>query len=196
MPRWRIRGPEALPAILRWFYRSAETQQRLSWAILVDESKGRYKPLVEGILASPDRLRITPEAMEQFALLANEWKTNFDDAFVDWVFAQPPDPNPYGMAPPRGIVLSTSGVARKLIADPRFLKADSQLLYQCRLPYSNLTRPQARRLYELISGIDPQNPQNTAEATLQEIRNLLRQGTDVTPRPPARNTPARSVPRG
>jgi hypothetical protein len=43
LARWRIRGPEALPEILRWFYRSAEAQQRLTWAILVDESKDRYK---------------------------------------------------------------------------------------------------------------------------------------------------------
>jgi hypothetical protein len=33
------------------------------------------------------------------------------------------------MGPPRRLVLETSGVARRLVWDPRFLKTDRQLLY-------------------------------------------------------------------
>jgi hypothetical protein len=124
--------------------------------------------------------------MYQMALLANEWKANFDGRFVDWIFVQPPDANPNLATPPRGMVLRSSGVARKLVWDPRFLKADSQLLYgieQCLVGSLKLSRPQAIRLAELISGIDRQNPQSTPESTLQEIRNLLRQGAGDPDRP-------------
>jgi hypothetical protein len=180
LARWRIDGPEALPEILRWFYRSADAQKGLTVAIVTAESKDQYKPLVERILSTPDRLRINGEAMGQMAQLANEWKVNWDDRFVDWIFAQTPDPNPFMMGPPRRSVVETSGVARKLVWDPRFPKADSQLLYdveQCLVGSLRLTRPQATRLDELIRGIDQKNPQDTPESILQEIRGLLRQGT-------------------
>jgi len=186
LARWRIGGPKALPGILRWFYRSADTQQRLTGAILLADSNVQYEPVVESILASRDWLRINGESMYHVARLAKEWKRDYDHRFVDWIFAQPPDTHPFMMGPPRRLVLESSGVARKLVWDPRFLKADGQLLYgveQCLAGDLKLSKAHAVRLDLLIRGIDQKNPQDTPESTLREIRGLLRKATGASNKP-------------
>ena len=83
-------------------------------------------------------------------------------------------------------MLESSGVARKLFWDPRFLKADSQLLYgveQCLVGDLKLSKADAVRLDMLIRGIDQTNPQSTPESTLQEIRGLLRKATGSSNKP-------------
>jgi hypothetical protein len=166
--------------------RSGDTQQQLTTAILLADSNDQYKPVVEGILASRDWLRINGESMYHVARLAKEWKLDYDHRFVDWIFAQPPDAHPSMMGPPRRLVLESSGVARKLVWDPRFLKADSQLLYgveQCLVGDLKLSKTDAVRLDSLIRGIDQMKPQSTPKSTLQEIRGLLRQGTGAPDKP-------------
>jgi hypothetical protein len=178
LARWAIYGPESLPEILRWFYRSPQAGGQLAVAIYLADPNDQYKSLVAAILTNPDRLKINGDAMFTFAELAENWKANFDQQFVDWIYAQPPDPNPALMTPPRGSVVRTSGVCRKLVSDPRFQKADGQLLYdieQCLVGGSSkLSRSQADRLNNLITDFDPGHPQSTSESKLQEIRNLLR----------------------
>jgi hypothetical protein len=86
--------------------------------------------------------------MYGFASLARDWHANFDSLFIDWIYAQPPD-HPELMAPPRGLVVRVSGLSRKLVHDPRFLKADAQLLYdveQGLVGTLNLSRSDADRL--------------------------------------------------
>jgi len=82
------------------------------------------------------------------------------------------------MRPPRGLVVRVSRLSRKLVQDPRFLKADSQLLFDIEQGLAgniNLSRSDADRLGHLISKIDLKKPQNTSESDRREIRKLLRQ---------------------
>jgi hypothetical protein len=116
--------------------------------------------------------------MYRFVSLVRDWHGNFDSLFIDWIYAQPPDPHPELMGPPRGLVVKVSGLSRKLVQDPRFQKADAQLLYDIEQSLAaslNLGRSEADRLGHLISKIDLKNPQNTSESDCMEIRNLLRQ---------------------
>jgi hypothetical protein len=186
LARWRIGGQKALPEILRWFYRSAKAQQQLTTAIELAEPNAQYEPVVEAILTSREWLRIHGEAMYRMAALARQWKVDFDSRFVNWIFAQPPDPNPSLASPPRRQVLQTSGLARKLVWDSRFLKADSQLLYgieQCLVGDLKLSKSESVRLDILIRGIDQTKPDSTSESALHELRSLLRQGTDAPDKP-------------
>lgn len=178
LARWRISGLQALPLILRWFYRSPAAERNLISAISSADSNRQYEPLVEAILSSPDRLRVNGEAMWRIAELAGKWKTRFDDRFVDWIFAQPLDPNPNQLGT-RSNVARYSGVVQKVILDDRFLRADAQLV--CELePFvsgsGKFTVPQLIRLGQLIPRVNPQRWLDTPEPLLQEIRNLLREG--------------------
>lgn len=178
LARWGIQGPASLPKILQRFYSSPQAQQQLPLAIERADPNDSYKPLVEAILSSDGRLKINGEAMYRFAQLARQWKANFDSRFMDWVYAQPPDAD-RGWGARRELVVRVSGVARKLVLDPKFDKADGQLLYaieQSLVGTLHLTREQSVRLDQLIREIDFGNQPSTPEPTLREIRNLLRQG--------------------
>jgi len=179
LARWDDKGPASLPKILSWFYRSARTQQELALAIVRVDPNDDYKSLVAAILASDGRLQISGEAMYRFATLKRKWKADFDAQFVDWVFAQPPDPDLAIMGPPRQLVVQVSGVSQELVRDPRFGNADGQLLYvieQCLIGDLKLRHAQSIRLDQLINQVYSQHPQTAPESTLQEIRTLLRSG--------------------
>jgi hypothetical protein len=96
--------------------------------------------------------------------------------FVAWIYAQPPDVHPELMGP-RRLVVKVSGLSRKLVQDPRFLKADAQLLHEIEqnLETLNLNHSEADRLGHLILKIDLKKPENTSESDRKEIRKLLRQ---------------------
>jgi hypothetical protein len=179
LARWDIQGQASLPKILRWFYHSPQAQQELALAIERADPNDYYQTLVGVILTSDGRLHINGEAMYRLGVLGRTWKANFDQQIVDWVFAQPPDPDLGIMGPSRRLVIDTSGVARKLILDPRFNEADGQLLYvieQSLVPNLKLSHTQLVRLGQLIPQIYSQHPQSIPEPILQEVRNLLRQG--------------------
>jgi hypothetical protein len=178
LARWDIRGRVALPRILQRFYSSPAAQDSLAYAIYMAKPNDSYQALVAAILASDVRLKIDGEPMFKFAELKQEWKAGFDASFVDWIFAQPPDLD-RGWGARRELVVRTSGVARKLVLDPRFSKADAQLL--CAIEQSlvgslKLTKAQSTRLDQLIREIDFGNRQNPPASSLQEIGNLLRLG--------------------
>ncbi len=182
--RWRIQGQASLPSVLRWFYQSPPVKNRTygpqeSLALAIDRARPNhsYEPLVRSILTSDKRLNINGAAMYRFASQARDWHANFDSLFIDWIYAQPADAHPELMAPPRGLVVRVSGLSRKLVQDPRFLKADAQLLYdieQSLVGTLNLSHSEADRLGHLILKIDLKNPQNTSESDRMEIQKLLR----------------------
>src|SRR5271170_2512329 len=136
LARWQVQGPASLPSVLRWFYQSPSGKNRTygpqeSLALAIERARPNrsYEALVRAILTSDRRLSIDGAAMYRFASLARDWHANFDSLFIDWIYAQPPDAHPELMAPPRALVVRVSGLSRKLVQDPRFLKADAQLLY-------------------------------------------------------------------
>ena len=70
-------------------------------------------------------------------------------------------------------------MARKLVLDPRFSKADAQLLYaieQSLVGSLKLTKAQSTRLDQLMREIDFGNRKKPSASSLQEIGNLLRLG--------------------
>jgi hypothetical protein len=182
LARWDIQGPAALPKILQRFYQNPRTQEELAQSIYLFYPNDAYQPLVEAILASDGHLQISGKAMYLFGVLARAWKANFDPQIADWVFAQPPDPDIGIMSPSRRLVVSSSGVARKLILDPRFNKADGQLLYvveQSQAGELRLDHTESVRLDQLIKQLYSQHPQSTPEPILEETRTLLREGVGV-----------------
>jgi hypothetical protein len=178
LARWDVHGPAGLPDILEHFYRSPQSQKALACAI-PDES---YEPLVEAILGSKGRLTIGGEAMGCLAHLATRtWKekAKLDPPVIDWIFAQAPDPDIGIMGPSRELVIRSSGVARKLVLDPRFDRADRQLLYvveQCLVGDLKLDHAQSVRLDQLSRQLYSQHPQSVPEPILEETRKLLRLG--------------------
>ena len=175
---WDIRGSAALPRILQRFYSSPAAQNSLAYAIYMAKPNDSYQALVAAILASDGRLKIYGEPMFTFAELKQEWKAGFDASFVDWIFAQSPDLD-RGWGARRELVVRTSGVARKLVLDPRFSKADAQLLYaieQSLVGSLKLTKAQSTRLDQLMREIDFGNRKNPSASSLQEIGNFLRLG--------------------
>ncbi|MGC2618729.1 MAG: HEAT repeat domain-containing protein [Acidobacteriaceae bacterium] len=178
LTRWDVHGQAGLTNILEHYYRSPEAQRALACSVKDDS----YEPLVEAILASKERLQINGEAMYCFAELSSRiWKgkANFDQPIMDWVFAQPPDPDISVKGPPRELVVRTSGVARKLVLDPRFNNADGQLLHvveQCLVGELKLNREQSVRLDQLAQSLYSQHPTSSPETILRETRELLRQG--------------------
>jgi hypothetical protein len=179
LARWNSNGMASLPKILLWFYRSPQAEELLPLEIERAEPNDQYKPLAEAILASSDRLRINGKAMYVFARLAEKWKADFDQRFVDWIYAQSPDADLGIMGPPRELVIRTSGVSRKLVRDSRFRRADGELVYvleQLFVGDMRLSGLESERLDQLIGDIDVRHPQSTPESKLQEIRNLLLKG--------------------
>jgi hypothetical protein len=177
LARWRIQGPPSLPKVLQSFYRSPQAEDQLALTIYLADPNDQYKPLVEAILASSDRLKIDGKAMYYFAEPARKWKADFDRQFVDWIYAQPPDPTLALMGPPRRLVVETSGVSKKLVRDPRFGSADAQLLYvitQCQFERIKLSQPEYARLDRFVKHFNVDPPQTIPEAELQDVRNLLR----------------------
>ena len=177
LARWTIEGRASLPKVLRWFYGPNDSEERLATAITVTEPNEQFKPLVEAILAAPP-LKICNEAMYRFAEFAQKNKLNFDRQFVDWIYAQPPDPYRGQDYSSRTGVIKMSGVARELVRDPRFSRADVKMLYVVRQSLagsaSKLSPEQSARLDSLMAGIDWNLPLNTSESKLQEMRDLLR----------------------
>lgn len=174
--RWDVYGESMLPKILERFYRSPEAQEALARSI----PDGSYQPLVEAILASDRHLQIDGKAMGSFGSLnTSGWKGKFDDQIIDWIFAQPPDPDIGIAGPSREMVVRFSGVVRKLVLDTRFNKADGQLLFvveQCLLGDVKLSRARLDRLAQLGTQLYSQHPKSYPEPVLQETRDLLRQG--------------------
>ncbi len=182
LARWDINGQAALPGVLQRFYSSPEAQNEIADAIYKSdyetEPSHPYKPLVETILRDERMVKINGQAMYSFASKVRDWKANYDRQFVDWVYAQPPDPHMNLAVPPRRTVVQVSGVASALVRDPRFLQADDQLLFvvqQCDLGWKRLSRQKSARLSQLILKIDLTKPGSTPEAALEEIRALLRE---------------------
>jgi hypothetical protein len=67
----------------------------------------------------------------------------------------------------------------KLVWDPRFLAADSQLVYdieQSVIGEIKLPRPQAVRLDELALSMAQKDPATVSDTDLREVRALIRQG--------------------
>jgi hypothetical protein len=177
LARWRIQGPASLPKVLQSFCRSPQAQEQLALTIYMADPNDSYKPLVEAILASPDRLKINGKAMYYFAEPSRKWKADFDRRFVVWIYAQPPDPTLALMGPPRRLVVETSGVSRKLVQDSRFSKADGQLLYvieQCLVGGKGLSQSEYARLDRFVKHFNVDPPQKISESELQDVRNLLR----------------------
>ena len=183
LARWAIEGPSSLPKVLHWFYGPNDSQERLATEILAAKPNEQYKPLVQAILASPQYLSICNEAMYRFAEFAQNANANFDRQFVDWIYAQPADPYP-GASDyhTRTGVIKTSGVARQLVRDSRFNRADVKLLYivkEClHGSASNLSPEQSAKLDSLIKDIDWNLPLNTPESKLREIRSILRKSVN------------------
>ena len=178
LARWDVEGQGSLSQILQWFYASATNQNSLALAIESTHPNESYESLVGAILASDGLLKINGEAMYRFAMLARSWKSNFDTQFVDWIYAHPSDRS-LGWGARRHLVVQLSGVARKLVLDPRFSKADADLIYtaeQSLVGTLKLSKAQSTRLDQLIRQIDFGNAQNSPESTLQEMRGLLRKG--------------------
>lgn len=146
--------------------------------IVVTQPNDQFKPLVEAILASPQHLTICNEAIYRFAEFARKNKTNFNRQFVDWIYAQPPDPYRGSDYHSRTGIVKMSGVGRELVTDPRFSRAAVKMLYvvrQCLAGSpSKLSPEQSARLDSLTAGIDWDLPLNTPESKLQEMRDLLR----------------------
>lgn len=178
LARWVIEGPSSLPKVLHWFYGPNDSEERLATAITVTPRNEQFKPLVEAILASPQHLHICNEAMYQFAQFAEKNKTNFDRQFVDWIYAQVPDPYRGTDYHSRTGVIKMSGVARELVRDPRFSRADVKMLYVVKgclaASASKLSPAQSARLNALMASVDWNVPLNTPESKLQEMRDLLR----------------------
>ena len=174
--RWTIEGPNSLAKVLRWFYGPNDSEERLA-AEIARQPNDRFKPLVEAILASPQHLSICNEAMYLFAEFAQESKTNFNRQFVDWIYAQLPDPYRGSDYHSRSGVIKMSGVARELVRDPRFSRADVKMLYVVKVCLagspSKLSPAQSARLDTLMAGIDWNLPLNTPESKLHEMRDLL-----------------------
>jgi hypothetical protein len=116
--------------------------------------------------------------MYRFAEFAQKNKANFDRQFVDWIYSKPPDPYRGQDYHSRTGVIKMSGVARELVRDPRFSRADVKMLYivrQCLAGSpSKLSPEQSAKLDNLTAGIDWDLPLNTPESKLQEMRDLLR----------------------
>ena len=178
LARWAIEGLNSLPRVLRWFYGPNDSEERLATEIVVTQPNEQFNPLVEAILASPQRLRICNEAMYRFAEFAQKNKANFDRQFVDWIYAQPPDPYYGSDYHSRAGVIKMSGAARELVRDPRFSRADVKMLYMVKEclagSASKLSPEQSAKLDSLMGDIDWNLPLNTPESKLQEMRDLLR----------------------
>jgi hypothetical protein len=178
LARWAIEGLSSLPKVLRWFYGPNDSEERLATEIVVTQPNEQFNPLVQAILASPQRLSICNEAMYRFAEFAQKNKANFDRQFVDWIYAQPPDPYRGSDYHSRTGVIKMSGVARELVRDPRFSRADMKMLYivkECLAgSASKLSPEQSAKLDSLMGDIDWNLPLNTPESKLQEMRDLLR----------------------
>ena len=178
LARWAIEGLSSLPKVLRWFYGPNDSEERLATEIVVTQPNEQFNPLVQAILASPQRLSICNEAMYRFAEFAQKNKANFDRQFVDWIYAQPPDPYRGSDYHSRTGVIKVSGVARELVRDPRFSRADMKMLYivkECLAgSASKLSPEQSAKLDNLMGDIDWNLPLNTPESKLQEMRDLLR----------------------
>jgi len=71
-----------------------------------------------------------------------------------------------------------SGVARELVRDPRFSRADIKMLYivkECLAgSASKLSSEQSAKLDSLMGDTDWNLPLNAPESKLQEMRDLLR----------------------
>ena len=182
LARWVIEGPDSLPKILRWFYGPYDSEERLATEIVVAQPNEQFKPLIEAILASPQHLKICNEAMYRFAEFADKNKVNFDRQFVDWIYAQPPDPYSGQDYHSRTGVIKMSGVARELVRDSRFSRADAKMLYVVNEYLhgsgSKLSPEQSATLDGLIKDIDWKLPLNTPESKLREIRNILRKSVN------------------
>jgi hypothetical protein len=178
LARWAIEGLSSLPKVLRWFYGPNDSEERLATEIVVTQPNEQFHPLVQAILASPQRLSICNEAMYRFAEFAQKNKANSDRQFVDWIYAQPPDPYRGSDYHSRTGVIKMSGVARELVRDPRFSRADMKMLYivkECLAgSASKLSPEQSAKLDSLMGDIDWNLPLNTPESKLQEMRDLLR----------------------
>src|SRR5258706_722 len=182
LARWGIEGPSSLPKILHWFYGPYDSEERLATEIVVTQRNEQFRPLVEAILASPQHLNICNEAMYRFAEFAQKNKVSFDQQFIDWIYAQPADPYPGQDYHSRTGVIKMSGVARELVRDPRFSRADVKMLYvvrQCLAgSTSKLSPEQSAKLDSLIKDIDWNLPLNTPESKLREIRDILRKSVN------------------
>lgn len=182
LARWDENPAASVPKIVRWFYRSRETERSLAAAIYDADRNTRYEPLVKAILSSNGRLTIDGEAMYRFATVVQEWKTTqFKRYFVDWVYAQPPEQRRENIRP-RELVLQVAGIARQLVRDSRFNKADAQLL--CYIEQSlngnlKLSHAESVRLYQLIVSIGRKGPKNTPQSDCAEIRRLMRKGMGI-----------------
>ena len=178
LARWAIQGRGSLPKVERWFDGPEDSQERLAVGILVAEPNRQYEPLVAAILGGPNRLRIDREAMYRFAEFAQKSKLDFDRQFVDWIYAQSPDPIPRSDYKSRQGVIEKSGVARRLVRDPRFTRADARLLCEIKESLahgtSKLSRPQSLRLERLVQDIYLKPVQDIPKSKLEEIRVLLR----------------------
>jgi len=178
LARWAIEGLSSLPKVLRWFYGPNDSEERLATEIVVTQPNEQFNPLVQAILASPQRLSISTEAMYRFAEFAQKNKANSDRQFVDWIYAQPPDPYRGSDYHSRTGVIKMSGVARELVRDPRFSRADIKMLYivkECLAgSASKLSSEQSAKLDSLMGDIDWNLPLNAPESKLQEMRDLLR----------------------
>jgi hypothetical protein len=180
LARWRIQGQVSLPKVLQSFYASPQAQEQFASTIYLADPNDQYKALVQAILASPDRLRINGGAMYRFAALAREWKADFDRQFVDWIYAQPPDPTLGIMGPPRRLVVETAGVSKKLVQDSRFRSADGQLLYvitQCHFEKIKLSPAESARLDRFVKHFNTDPPTKIPEPELKDVRSLLRKET-------------------
>jgi len=89
-----------------------------------------------------------------------------------------PDPIPRSDYRSRQGVIEKSGVARRLVRDPRFTRADARLLCEIKESLahgtSKLSRPQSLRLERLVQDIYLKPVQDIPKSKLEEIRVLLR----------------------
>jgi hypothetical protein len=177
LARWDFGGQAALPKILAWFYKSPQTEEALALEIYQGDMDEKYHSLVTAILASDNRLKISGEAMYRFTYPMHKWKADFDQQYVDWIYAQPRDPHPEMMAPPRALVLQTSGVARKLVLDRRFENADALLVYeieQLLVGGKRLKRKEYLRMDQLVREMDYGLKPNVPEKDLRALRAYIR----------------------
>jgi hypothetical protein len=77
LARWAIEELSSLPKVLRWFYGPNDSEERLATEIVVTQPNEQFYPLVEAILASPQRLSICNEAMYRFAGVCPEEQGEF-----------------------------------------------------------------------------------------------------------------------
>jgi hypothetical protein len=174
--RWDIRGPSALPKILQWFDRSPAAKESLAKAIYLAKPNEHYEPIVAAILASANRLQSTELPMFTFAELKAQWKTHdLDKGFVDWVYSQPYES--VRTCCGRGGVVRIAGVGRQLALDPRFSKADAQLLVDIEQSAPmKLSHSDSLRLDQLLREINFGERSDAPPPILQEIRNLVLKG--------------------